>query len=120
MSGAFDKASAERPLKKLELYGVQDRVLAFLQSWLEERVAVVVLNGSTSAEARLTNMVFQGTVLGPPLWNTFFADVSAVVHGRSLCKTLFADDLNCCTDFEAAVDNGDAEQELTRCQTAVH
>ena len=37
-----------------------------------------------------------------------------------MCETLFADDLNCYTDFEAAVDNEDAEQELKRCQTAVH
>ena len=80
VSGAFDKVCSERLLQKLELYGVRGKVLAFLRSWLADRVAVVVLSGAQSENASLQNMVFQGTVLGPPLWNTFFADVATVVQ----------------------------------------
>ena len=120
MSPAFDKVSAKRLLKKLERYGVRGKRLAFLKSWLEKRVAVVVLNGSQSDEANLTDMVYQGTVLGPPLWNTFFADVALVVRDCDFYEILFADDLNCYTDFEAEADNEDLKEELRQCQTAVH
>ena len=58
VSGAFDKVSSVRLARKLELYGVLGKRLAFLRSWQEARVAVVVVNGSFSDEASLRNMVF--------------------------------------------------------------
>ncbi len=38
--------------------------------------------------------MFQGTVLGPKLWNTFFADIRFVLENADLIPFLFADDLN--------------------------
>ena len=37
--------------------------------------------------------IFQGTVLGPTLWNCFFADVSANARAHGGMEILFADDL---------------------------
>ena len=51
VAGAFDRVSISRLVKKLEAYGVQGKLLAFLHSWLRERQAVVVLNGCFSEEA---------------------------------------------------------------------
>ena len=45
------------------------------------------------------NMVYQGTVLGPILWNLFFADGEKIVQdsvGESICYT---DDLNAWTSI---------------------
>ena len=120
VSGAFDKVSAERLGAKLRAYGVRGKTLAFLLSWLEERVAVVVLNGSYSKKVRLTNMVYQGTVLGPPLWNLFFADVALAVRYCNFLDTLFSDDLNCYKDLQPEVPNTAAVKELEKCQERVH
>ena len=38
--------------------------------------------------------VFQGTVLGSPLWNMFFADSRRALALQHFLETVFADDLN--------------------------
>ena len=45
----------------------------------------------------LTDMVFQGTVLGPSLWNAFFGDIADHVPQGSQLINLFADDLTVMT-----------------------
>ena len=47
-----------------------------------------------SNEMEMTNMIFQGTVLGPILWNLFFADAQNVVTGINFESIVYADDLN--------------------------
>ena len=38
--------------------------------WLYERKAKVTVGGKFSS-MKIHNMVYQGTVLGPPLWNVY-------------------------------------------------
>ena len=71
ISGAFDKVSAERLLGKLARAGVCPSLLKLLQSYLAARTAVVVSGGASSEPFVLKDTVFQGTVLGPVLWNVF-------------------------------------------------
>ena len=71
VSGAFDRVSADRMVRKLAAYGVNTRLLNVIRSWLRDRKARIVVAGSQSEEFRLSNMLFQGTVWGPPLWNVF-------------------------------------------------
>ena len=42
----------------------------------------------------LGNMVFQGTVWGPMLWNIFYADASSAIRCKDFTDIVFADDLN--------------------------
>ena len=51
------------------------------------------VEGAISQAMALANMVFQGTVLGPCLWNASFADVAQYVPSGSQRINLFADDL---------------------------
>ena len=53
-------------------------------------------------------MVYQGTVLGLPLWNCFFGDVRRVVQETGFLETLFADDLHCYTEFEPSAAHSSA------------
>ena len=84
MSGAFDRVPTDRLLQKLHRKGVTGKVFKFLGSWLEEREAVVVVDGVHSKTACLQNMVFQGSVWGPPLWNAYFADARVPVAQAGL------------------------------------
>ena len=71
VSGAFDKVNSRRLLGKLRFRGVPDAILLVMQSWLYERKARVAVGGKFSRDMKISNMVYQGTVLGPPLWNVY-------------------------------------------------
>ena len=61
---------------KLAQLGLPPRFLDFLNAYLLPREGFVRVEGALSDAMELANMVFQGTVLGPPLWNAFFSDVA--------------------------------------------
>ena len=70
-------------------------MLAFIhKAWLEKGIAYVMVHGEKSNPISLVDMVFQGTVLGPPLWNIFYADCSRPVQKKGFNESIFADDLN--------------------------
>ena len=100
VSGAFDKVESVRLLTKLEHVGVRGQLLTFLASWLMNREAIVIADGSSSSKALLCNMVYQDTVLGPPLWNVYFSDARNTVKRSDFDDTFFADDLNCYKDYD--------------------
>ena len=109
---------------KLQHLGLHTDALGFLQSWLEDRGSKVVLGGNTSSAETLADSVFQGTVLGPPLWNTFFADARRALAKKGFSATAFADDLNSWKRFApdpAAADiHGPALAELAAAQRKLH
>ena len=71
VSGAFDRVRLDRLALKLRAKGIHPTVAKVLVSWLRARKGKVVVGGAASEDFELANMVFQGTVLGPPLWNIF-------------------------------------------------
>ena len=95
VSGAFDKVCSQRLLQKLYNAGIHPLLLKVLEAWLTERIAYVVVHGEKSNLIKLIDMVFQGTVLGPALWNIFYADCSRPVQKQGYTESIFADDLNC-------------------------
>ncbi len=120
MSGAFDRVKSSKLLKKLQKKGVTGDILNVVQSWLGEREARVVVNGTFSKTAALNNMVFQGTVWGPPLWNCFFEDARVPVINSGFTETVFADDLNCFRSFGKDVPNPEIMKSLQTCQSNLH
>ena len=124
VSGAFDRVSQERLGDKLETLGLHADALGFLKSWLDDRRSKVVLGGTCSLLEALTDSVFQGTVLGPPLWNTFFADSRRPLGKKGFTETTFADDLNAWKGFrlkrDAAESHKPALDELAAVQRELH
>ena len=90
---AVDRVACERLTEKLALTGLHADVVDLLARWLSDRTSIVVLAGCASSAVPLTNSVFQGTMLGPPLWITCFAD-SNRAPTKGFPATTFADDLN--------------------------
>ena len=88
--GAFDHVFRPYLLAKFKALGIGTKYLSFLASFFDKRWGHVCVQGSKSERIELANQVFQGTVLGPPSWNIFFADIiNSVLEGKA-----FADDLN--------------------------
>jgi hypothetical protein len=81
-------------MKKLEAEGIHPMLLKLISSWLEPRSASVVVGGTKSEPFRIHNMVYQGTVLGPQLWNLFFEDAYKAIREFMFEEIVFADDLN--------------------------
>lgn len=65
-------------------------------------------------------MIFQGTVLGPILWNIFYADCSKPVRAKGFTETIFADDLNCFRAYAKSIGDAYIIQQLKNCQREVH
>ena len=120
ISGAFDKVETGRLLAKLKAAGFNDELLRFLASYLEARRAVVLVNGETSDELELANMLYPGTVLGPTLWNVFFKDVKTAAESTGGTESKFADDLSVWKTYPAATSNAEVLADLKRCQQQVH
>ena len=65
-------------------------------------------------------MVFQGTVWGPSLWNSYYADASEAVELHGFLGTVFADDLNCFKIFDGAIGDAFVHTESRKCQQSLH
>ncbi len=120
VSAAFDRVSRERLCEKILASGLPDDVVAFLCSWLEDRTSNVIVGGECSDNRVLANSVFQGTVLGSPLWNLFYADARHAVRELGFVETVFADDFNCWKGFDWNVDGPSAIESMKECQVKLH
>ena len=106
----------ERLGAKLRFTGLPAIVVSFLESWLEDRVACVVVSGAKSDDQVLANSVFQGTVLGPPLWNYLYADARFSVRHHAFTEIVFAEDLNAFRAFTLATPNASVMVANNACQ----
>ena len=110
--------------EKIAVTGVHADLAGFLASWLSDRVSQVVLGGAASAAEVLADSVFQGTVLGPPLWNAFFGDSRRALIRKDFKETVFADDLNAWRAFSfdkrASAPHETALSELAAVQRELH
>ena len=114
VSGAFDRVRAERLLEKLRCKGVHPTMVALTESWLRQRTAHVVVEGQFSDKMVLRNMVFQGTVLGPSLWNLFYEDARRAIHETGCEEIVYADDLNGFKGVDSVL------TDAKKCQTELH
>ena len=79
-----------------------------------------MVEGEFSDLFEIANSVYQGTVLGPTLWISFFADVSVPAASTGGTESVFADDLNVFQKFDRLASNGEITSQLEKCRTAVH
>ena len=73
-----------------------------------------------SEDLIIDNSVFQDTVLGPPLWNSFFSDVSVPAQSISGQESMFAGDLNVFQKFNRLQPLPEVTSSLQKCRTNVH
>ena len=105
VSGAFDKVETGRLMEKLKYHGLHQRIIDLIFSWLQARNAKVLVGGPKSDLMILINQVFQGTVLGPMLWDLFFEDIKSPIRNAKFREVTFADDLNSYRVYKANATN---------------
>ena len=120
VAGAFDRIAVQRLLQKIATKGVDQQIIAVLESWLGDRKSYVVVDGISSTAITLRISVFQGTVWGPPLWNCHYEDARRAVNDAGFEETVFADDLNWFRKFDSVPDDATVLGDLQKCQHTVH
>ena len=120
VSGAFDRVHRPYLLNKLRRSGLNETWCKFLHDYLAPRIAEVIVSGTSSERYCMFDQVFQGTVLGPPLWNVFFADVRQALVKNGTSEAKFADDLMGHKEYSAATSNETILADLHACQEAAH
>ena len=120
VSGAFDRVSRKRLIQKLNNAGVHFRIIRLISSWLDERRANVIVGGEQPDDIFLSDMVYQGTVLGPILWNLFFGDARRAIQMLKFSESVFADDLHACRNYDVKVPNRSIVATAKKCQERLH
>jgi hypothetical protein len=64
--------------------------------------------------------VYQGTVLGPTLWNLFFEDAREAINNWLFEEIVYAEDLNAYRLFSSSTDTAMIETCTRSCQTELH
>jgi len=120
ISGAFDRVDSILLLAKLYEFGIGEQYLRFIAAYLQPRQGQVVVQGAFSDKFEIANSVYQGTVLGPPLWNAFFADVAVPASSTGGSESKFADDLNVFKEFPQSMGPAQVQTDLEKCKDRTH
>ena len=108
-SKAFDTVPHERLLLKLFDVGIRNNTLTWIRNFLTRRHHRVVLDGKSSAEAKVLSGVPQGTVLGPLLYLVYINDLP---RGIQSDIRLFADDCILYREIKSPEDQLKVQQDL--------
>ncbi len=90
-SAAFDTVTHKILLDKLKLYGATDQTLGWFESYLSERYSYCEIGGKRSTTTKITQGVFQGSVLGPILY-ILYVNCIEVLEDENTKLSLYADD----------------------------
>jgi Reverse transcriptase (RNA-dependent DNA polymerase) len=94
VSAAFDTVDHQILLQRLSVsFGLTDKPLAWLRSFLSERTNLAVFGSSRSRWFPSPFGVPQGSVLGPLLYIIYTAGIGALLNAYGLLHQLYADDI---------------------------
>ena len=92
-SSAFDTVDHEVLLRKLrDEFGIEDKALALIKSYVENRTFSVEIEDKISTKRRLECGVPQGSILGPLIYILYTKGIQSIVESHKINIHMYADD----------------------------
>ena len=107
---AFDKVDHSLLIAKLNKYGINPKVIQWIDSFLSNRTQHVAVDGHMSFPALIISGVPQGTVLGPILFLIFINDITGCITSSTI--RCFADDTRICKAIKSEIDVAILQRDL--------
>ena len=99
MSAAFDTIDREILIERFRSIGVTGSALAWISSYLGNRVQTVKIGECLSSEVELPYGVPQGSVLGPSFFSIYASPLADIARSHGINIHLYADDTQLYTTF---------------------
>ena len=80
----------------------------------------MAVGGQFSRDIVIREMVYQGAVLGPTLWNVFREEAAMAIRVHEFYEIVSADDIDTYTCFELITTNNVSFLDFEKCQHEVH
>ena len=78
------------------------------------------MQGACSDIFEIVVSAFQGIVMGPMLWSTFFSNVTVPAGCAGGNDKIFADDLSIFQEFDRSTPLSECKAKLSNCEVQVH
>ena len=115
-SRAFDSVVHSKLLYKLSNFGITGNLLAFISSFLSNRLQCVVTEHCFSEWVPVLSGVPQGSVLDPILFILYIDDISTICFNSKVSYKLFADDFKLYSKLTTDLDQASLQSALGRLQ----
>ena len=113
LSAAFDCVKYDTLKNKLLFYGLDDRTLQWIDSYIDRRSSQEAIGSATSIFQPMNCGVPQGSVMGPLLYLMYVNEMPLVIEEESCedpahrnTEVLFPSSCNSCGELPIYVDNG--------------
>ena len=103
LSSAFDTLNHDILVDELFAFGIRDRALGVLKTYLTGRSSRDYVEGATSEARPMCCGVPQGSILGPILFNLYTRSLAALFDSLGVSYHIYADDIEIYFPFDLAM-----------------